>query len=590
MTFKTKFEPILSKIEKHGVRKIGDFLMPCNWLDDDFDINDKTISFDGRIKVYKKDGVVRNFKKDDFTDLIDVQIKSSYRKYNKDEKFSICKADLKNYKKVGGIIFVQVVFSDLENYRIYAIPLLPVNITKLLSRMKSNNTISVKLSYYENLEDFEALIDFFLENKIHQYCLSSETYNILPSKDNPKKVVFKYFGKFRNSTDLVFSDLSFAYGEDERGDLHPITSEVSSVCRKHVGAIVVNGVEYFKSYTTKRTRGDHVEIIFNTVLSAKLIDKSLKLHFSSDQGSCFVDTVESLNFMKNVCTYGSFKSKDGSLVCTTIINPVKIDEKLLMVLNNANSLLDRYRIDKKNITISMMSKHEEKINILSKNRFEFTHPKEKTLFEIYNFFEKKLLLVFNQIKDKHYSCTDYMLINSGKFAINTPEKAIECSKHIALLVISKTSISEYIEIFVGYEQKIINELKEKYCTELFNQYINFALECIKGYDRCKILPILKIVEELFCFLQEIEIDIDSRNIILINYNQVWYRQRKLTIDEQRELYELKKTTSNLLEICCCNILLDNLVEFEDSFEQLSAEDQEKFKGWPIWSLYTPSVQ
>lgn len=92
-------------IERKAVTKIEDVISSCDYLESQISSNDKGISWDGFIYVYKKRGDVHE--KKDLYKSVRVQIKGQKKNVVKSEsiKYPVQIADLRNYLTEGGTVF-----------------------------------------------------------------------------------------------------------------------------------------------------------------------------------------------------------------------------------------------------------------------------------------------------------------------------------------------------------------------------------------------------------------------------------------------------------------------------------------------------
>lgn len=71
---------------------------------------------------------------------------------------------------------------------------------------------------------------------------------------------------------------------------------------------------------------------------------------------------------------------------------------------------------------------------------------------------------------------------------------------------------------------------------------------------------------------------------IINYFQLLKRKRELSGDEIAKLEQLEEKTTNDMIICAINILLENEQRAKKLINQLSDENREMFKQFPIYNL------
>lgn len=93
-------------IEKKAVATIENVIASCDYLESQITSNDKGVSWDGCINVYKKRGDVHE--KKDLYKSVRVQIKGQKKNVVKSKsiKYSVQIADLRNYLTEGGTVFL----------------------------------------------------------------------------------------------------------------------------------------------------------------------------------------------------------------------------------------------------------------------------------------------------------------------------------------------------------------------------------------------------------------------------------------------------------------------------------------------------
>jgi len=566
-----------TQIDDDGITALRSFFSPSLCLVQKFETGGSCPIFDGDIWVYEQGQKNKN---NGFTNKIPVQIKSSQREWKDNETFPIKKAELQNYRKVGGIIFLRPIFKSVTDYKIYVKSLLPVDITEILLNAKIGpKSVSVQVEYCENVEKLELLIDYFLENQKHQFAFDwNKKEDISIGKD--ESLVLKAMGK-KNDRKMLFN--SYMYIKDKRGHLITTSGRMSSFEELHSSSVLVGDKEFFKSYKIRMEKEKDI-LILNSVLEIELNKEKAKTSITAEGNTSFIDLLNAMKFMKEVSSKGEFHTDDG--IKASLDGEFAVDE-FFKFIHDADTLLDKYKIDKSRLLFSDVVANETVITMLSEKMARAKKSKKDIVFDLKNLFNKKLLLCLRKVKGDEYSCVDFVLDNleDGVFHVDD----IKCSKYIYLLAISKGELHEYIDIFLENEEAVISDLKTSYTLEQFVAYNNFALECIKGYDKYQALSVLSMAKDILSFLNKDETAEYNKKIIFVNNCQVLYRMKLLSDAEKVRLADLKKDLEKLSEVCCLNLLLDEITEFEDSFKQLSTEEQENFKSWPIWNLYIDNL-
>lgn len=120
-----------------------------------------------------------------------------------------------------------------------------------------------------------------------------------------------------------------------------------------------------------------------------------------------------------------------------------------------------------------------------------------------------------------------------------------------------------------------------------NLYNNLVLEILRAYDeqKEKNIKLLKLAIEITELLLK-EFKKSEALFLKLNKFQIIKRERKFNLNEIEELYKLKFSTKDNVNLMVINILLDNFQEANDYFNKLlSKEEKEQFNKYPIANLW-----
>ena len=148
-------------IEKKAVTKLEDVISSCDYLESQIARNDKGVSWDGSINVYKKKGNVHD--KDSLYKSIRVQVKG--KKVSnvtaKSIRYSVQIADLRNYLTEGGTVFFVVYINNERNeFQIYFKSLLPVDIKPILKKYGKQKSRMLEFSPFPS--DADEIAELFV--------------------------------------------------------------------------------------------------------------------------------------------------------------------------------------------------------------------------------------------------------------------------------------------------------------------------------------------------------------------------------------------------------------------------------------------
>jgi hypothetical protein len=355
-----------TQIDDDGITALRSFFSPSLCLVQKFETGGSYPIFDGDIWVYEQGQKNKN---NGFTNKIPVQIKSSQREWNENETFSIKRVELQNYRKVGGIIFLRPIFKSVTDYRIYVKFLLPVDITEILVKAKNGaKSISLELEYCENVEELELRISYFLENQKHQFDFDWNKKEDISIGEN-ESLVLKAMGK-KNDRKMFLN--SYVYIQDNRGHLITTAERMSSFQHEHKSSVLVGNKEFFKSYKIRMEKEKDI-LILNSVLEIELNKKKAKTSITAEENTSFIDLLNAVKFMKEISSQGEFHTDDG-VINASMDGDLATDE-FFMFVNNASALLDKYKIDKRNLLFSDIAANETVITMLSEKRAKATKSK-----------------------------------------------------------------------------------------------------------------------------------------------------------------------------------------------------------------------
>lgn len=118
---------------------------------------------------------------------------------------------------------------------------------------------------------------------------------------------------------------------------------------------------------------------------------------------------------------------------------------------------------------------------------------------------------------------------------------------------------------------------------VYDDAVLIALELIKAYDQSKAMSYLDSAKELFDWIEEK--NGVSQEVLLINRLQITLRQRKLNYEENRQLYDLIKETTDDQVKCCAFLLLDLQDEAQKLLDSFDETTLAHFKDFPIYFFY-----
>ena len=157
-----------TKVEQKAITKLRVLLDDIEFIKYNFQECEKDISWDGTIDLYNGNIDLKT----NYDGSIDVQIKgrtTPNTKLNDKHAFDIDRADVENFKKKDGTLFLLCLFKkDGTEYKIYYANLLPYNIKQLLEQY-SGDKIRVEMRTIKSSDHFENICRNFKINKYKCY-------------------------------------------------------------------------------------------------------------------------------------------------------------------------------------------------------------------------------------------------------------------------------------------------------------------------------------------------------------------------------------------------------------------------------------
>jgi hypothetical protein len=325
-----------SVIEQSGILCLKNFLYGSNIDPGKIDENDKTVSWDGFLYVYK-DSASR--KKLDLKYRISVQVKS-HKVFERGELSNqfivynqLSKDHLQNYLEDGGIVLIRPVFIDNLNYSIYVKELLPVDITKLLEDPRKTPPITLRKK--DNHFDFASFCEFYQYNK---YLGTKNLVDIgFSEHDLPDEFSVHVDNSEVNYLNPKKRSLDSAkfYFESDHGIKIPIKDAKWIEGFKIDHQIVLSKIPFYNDYFLNKDGDNHEIHIGEKVLIIKPHENNIVFNYSweSDRRN-FKDKIRDLMFLGLFAMGNNIELKD----VTIQYNLFSIDERIKIVINSFSNV------------------------------------------------------------------------------------------------------------------------------------------------------------------------------------------------------------------------------------------------------------
>mgnify|MGYP000944182387 FL=1 len=277
-------------IEEIGIDCLKRFLRTNERLQPDINTKDKNMIWDGYINLFKDS----KRKVETLIKQVPIQVKSSNVKIlpNK-HNFNINKKFLRGYEIKGGTVFIRVLCTDSDHYKIFYKLLLPADIKRILKSMSKDSksfeftastdaiefvSICYNFVYHSQLQaqikDFSSIIKIDSEFVITNYSNGNIVDDILDKEH------YIYL-KIPETDYLVFYDIW----------------KIESIDDVKIVNISIDNYTYYKHCTFRRHKNKR-EIILSSNIIINLDNKEIIYQF--DENSKFEDYISDLNFLINL--------------------------------------------------------------------------------------------------------------------------------------------------------------------------------------------------------------------------------------------------------------------------------------------------
>lgn len=570
------------KTEHRAITKIRYLIDELNYIDYNFSENDKAISFDGTIDLFKGNIDL----KENWEGSIKVQIKgrTTYKDPTNVDKitFDLDKRDLNNFLKEDGTILIVVKFyeKNINKYKVYINPLLPADIKKIQDENETNTSekVKVKLKEVNNSKDLEKMCRTF---KINQDIQKGKLELI----NNNFKMDPSYIAKFLlwDSKDFKLENLlgstQYFYTYDSNQKLVNISSqEINTLMRKMNYKITNKDGRIIFDDITLTTTNEEKRISFGKsfVLNPEKAQFNIKI-----QGT-FYERIKALDFIKSIYSNGGFYI-DGNLLSLNINDNFEDNfGRMYYEYKCIEKFLSKHNV-KKDLNFDLWTKDDFKklsviISSIENRRAISFNGSLDSMLGIYKI--KDLSLSILAVKREDGLFDTYSIWNSdnqyNNFKITIPgNNDILCDNKF--MVLNKES---YLSDDINYD-----EMKSSFNNIEYNKdnkiLINAqVLNLIDIYDENNNKELLDYSMWLTNNLLN-HSDKNDKHIYFINRCQILKRFGSISKEDKEELFRIKENTTDSLTKISCNLLLDNKEDANIIISKLDKNALTTLKEFPI---------
>lgn len=596
------------KIEELATIAVKERLSMTDTLSQYINENDKTPSWDGYVIIYRSNRT----NKEDIVGKVTVQVKgASVSNVIRDEcSFSVDMADLVNYKNDGGTIYFVVLMdkNNLKKKRVFYDTLTPLKIDNYLKGHveQYSRVINLKRLPGDKYKIHNIFLNFYHDSRKQRSFIDIPpiTFQEAISRKDIVKIIcsstiFSPDKNLQSTIRELFNNDVYWYAEIASSPIpHPIEfiSDIAIIKKGGFRPIFVNG-ERYDNYITERQTNNDVTIQFgkSTTFVFTKKDKGAKMNFQLS--GLLSDRIKDLSFIMSIIESGEIDFGGNQKVALSQMvaeNPFdvvyarrelesykRIEQflKSLQVIADfdignidSNSSLDELNIlvesmnGKKLIRVNidgeytsyMLHKSISNLNILL---FIVAEDKEKSLYRIYNFFDYMGTIKIKR-GDIEYTTSPYSVL--------TPDDYLE---------LSNINLSNMLQSY----KDLIN-----LSDNIFEPANYDLLNLLLAYDKHSghHVEIYETAKEIARWLLDESADKLQEEIKTINYLQTIKRARELTSEENVMLYHIAENMDSSIMIkLAANLLLDNYKIAKIQFDQLSDQEKEIFRSYPIFKFW-----
>lgn len=573
---------------------------PGSFLTADIPVGDKGVSFDGTISVFRD----RSEKKESLVGILPVQVKGTeVEDFTEGTRtFPLELAHYNNYLNRDGVVLFVVEINSNGDTIIFYRSLLGLELANIIKLYGHQKTRAVELRPLEETT-LVAVCNKFLSEVTHQprtlvmnnpfapgdfnkYLFSSLTFNSThPNSNSIFEHDFNLYG--------VLNETRFPLQIGRIASL--ATSSRMTSFKVSDKVFDLNVIHTFDKQKTKM----EIEGFFDIIIDEE--SKEFKINFKGFHS--LSSQIKSVPFVIELIS-----GKEITFLNSTITmnkDAEQLEGMLESLLQHQKDLQDFLSAFK------YFGIHEDVVFLESEGAEVYL-----MLFSLVQSYIQNKLVGFKP-KEPKEACILNILVgdrsvvvfynpHSSQKLINAfSEKMLECNiyirsdeedktiQHSIFLMLDESSLANSVNLdpeIIKASFDRVNLFDDPESNEWSNQ---FCLNCIKAFDQSRKTELLHIANYIYDKYEPIS-DVDFPSILrnaIIRINQLQIQKRlnnELNKSEFIELLELKKNATkneNNELLFCINVLLNNKLEAEMTFNELPIESQISFGEMPIFNLY-----
>lgn len=561
--------------------------------------NDKSISFDGDIEVYKE-----TINKINFEGRVPIQVKGTTRfkkGSHRKMKFGVKKEDLDVYYKDGNgvLYFVVTINAETMKKQIYYKVLAPLDLKGYLGKLAQNGKESIVISF-KKLE----------ENQLENIC--KRFMKLVESQ--PKKFINSDIEKHYESYKLqlggdhvdFFDEFVYLFGVSNDQEIPISAVEIQQIKGSMNETINVNNEEKNIDYEIIESSKKYIINIENT-LKYEIIKNKSNFSIALNKIISIKSYLNCLYLIKHQIEKGSLPFQSFNI---TVNNGNSLNDffsefnGIEEIIKNLQRISEIFKLI--GLSSELIFNKDENINSLFSGLIEiFEHKnyehlnikdgvtlQESMIYDIAlsDFINVKLIFTDEGFLDFY---SEETLAKLGGLLPRNPNQKIEEYNssdwdlyYFKVSIYSSQSIEE-MHLSTNFKFEILEQsFDEKYHDILSDVTIDCVVKFVKYFEESSDERYLNLAFNLTTRYLERS---PNSYIGMINYYIIKnYQKQDLLENELNNILDISEEikSSDIKLGFACEVLLKNKHKALRMFEYMNHSDQEEMRGYPIFSLYS----
>lgn len=574
--------PSKDKIEERAVETIRSLINNCDFITHDIPTNDKTPVYDGELRLYRKNS--KGLSNENLIGAVPVQVKGKDKSFQNKPKYPIKVSHLNYYQHNGGCLFFVV---DTVLKQIYYCELLPVIIYEKFQEKPSSSTqrtLTFPLKKFpEKEEEVYALLTHFYNHSKKQRASNGITQSLGEIFHSGQNISIESELKFEKKDNIMTlkDKPTQLYAKFKPSDaIAPLGSFTITAVGESANAILSIGSNQYQVNVARKISIDpnDIEIELNHNIKIFPYKQTPTLTYSI-KDSNLSEAKSTLSILIDLCQENPLYINNQVLGCLN--KNKKLLEDLICLNNNLDKIQEVANVlnintDKIKLSASLIDwllvLHNDIVKNLSHKKVKGESSGPKCI----DFSGACLVLVLWIYKgeSKYFSYFD------SKLHLGSKNKETQYPLYLKISTEYLTKISNIP--FEKVAQTLSSIKLDEFSFELINPFI---LNVLNAYDQSHNAQFLQMITTISRRLMEYE----NTNITKLNYYQLLKRLDQLTSSEMKEIFNIIESTDSLQEKIAAYILLNSHSEASSLFTQLSTEELNIFKTYPIFNLWNEKI-